>query len=104
MLPNPSGLNAHFTPETLGAAFGELRAAVDRAGLDRAPAPASAGAAAGDGSAGARSRAQLAAAGGSASSATYVPIGTLTTGSGPVASTYGAGESATANWVRYSSA
>ncbi|MFR9779453.1 G/U mismatch-specific DNA glycosylase [Micromonospora sp. MS34] len=27
VLPNPSGLNAHFTPETLGAAFGELRAA-----------------------------------------------------------------------------
>ncbi|SCG81237.1 G/U mismatch-specific DNA glycosylase [Micromonospora rifamycinica] len=28
VLPNPSGLNAHFTPRTLGAAFGELRAAV----------------------------------------------------------------------------
>ncbi|WP_436970961.1 G/U mismatch-specific DNA glycosylase [Micromonospora coxensis] len=28
VLPNPSGLNAHFTAETLGAAFGELRAAV----------------------------------------------------------------------------
>ncbi|ODB78024.1 MULTISPECIES: G/U mismatch-specific DNA glycosylase [Micromonospora] len=28
VLPNPSGLNAHFTPETLGAAFAELRAAV----------------------------------------------------------------------------
>ncbi|MER7420970.1 G/U mismatch-specific DNA glycosylase [Micromonospora peucetia] len=28
VLPNPSGLNAHFTPETLGAAFGELRTAV----------------------------------------------------------------------------
>ncbi|WP_305792159.1 G/U mismatch-specific DNA glycosylase [Micromonospora sp. KC723] len=28
VLPNPSGLNAHFTPETLGTAFGELRAAV----------------------------------------------------------------------------
>ncbi|MEU4777151.1 G/U mismatch-specific DNA glycosylase [Micromonospora sp. NPDC023633] len=28
VLPNPSGLNAHFTPETLGAAFGELRVAV----------------------------------------------------------------------------
>ncbi|MGC5017935.1 G/U mismatch-specific DNA glycosylase [Micromonospora sp. DT47] len=27
VLPNPSGLNAHFTPETLGAAFAELRAA-----------------------------------------------------------------------------
>ncbi|MCW3820051.1 G/U mismatch-specific DNA glycosylase [Micromonospora sp. DR5-3] len=27
VLPNPSGLNAHFTPETLGAAFGELHAA-----------------------------------------------------------------------------
>ncbi|MDH6465366.1 TDG/mug DNA glycosylase family protein [Micromonospora sp. A200] len=27
VLPNPSGLNAHFTPATLGAAFGELRAA-----------------------------------------------------------------------------
>jgi TDG/mug DNA glycosylase family protein len=30
VLPNPSGLNAHFTPETLGAAFGELRAATAR--------------------------------------------------------------------------
>ncbi|MDM4719838.1 G/U mismatch-specific DNA glycosylase [Micromonospora sp. WMMA1363] len=28
VLPNPSGLNAHFTPESLGAAFGELRTAV----------------------------------------------------------------------------
>lgn len=28
VLPNPSGLNARFTPDTLGAAFGELRAAV----------------------------------------------------------------------------
>ena len=28
VLPNPSGLNAHFTPQTLGAAFGELRAVV----------------------------------------------------------------------------
>ncbi|WP_233512748.1 G/U mismatch-specific DNA glycosylase [Micromonospora deserti] len=28
VLPNPSGLNAHFTPDTLGAAFAELRAAV----------------------------------------------------------------------------
>ncbi|WP_405430855.1 G/U mismatch-specific DNA glycosylase [Micromonospora sp. NBC_00617] len=27
VLPNPSGLNAHFTPITLGAAFAELRAA-----------------------------------------------------------------------------
>lgn len=27
VLPNPSGLNAHFTPATLGAAFAELRAA-----------------------------------------------------------------------------
>ncbi|MFJ8578837.1 G/U mismatch-specific DNA glycosylase [Micromonospora sp. NPDC093277] len=27
VLPNPSGLNAHFTPETLGAAFAELRTA-----------------------------------------------------------------------------
>ncbi|WDZ88180.1 G/U mismatch-specific DNA glycosylase [Micromonospora cathayae] len=27
VLPNPSGLNAHFTAETLGAAFGELRVA-----------------------------------------------------------------------------
>ncbi|WP_207922914.1 G/U mismatch-specific DNA glycosylase [Micromonospora sp. KC606] len=27
VLPNPSGLNAHFTPEALGAAFRELRAA-----------------------------------------------------------------------------
>ncbi|SCF01562.1 G/U mismatch-specific uracil-DNA glycosylase [Micromonospora coriariae] len=27
VLPNPSGLNAHFTPETLGAAFAELRLA-----------------------------------------------------------------------------
>lgn len=28
VLPNPSGLNAHYTPQTLGAAFAELRAAV----------------------------------------------------------------------------
>lgn len=28
VLPNPSGLNAHFTPQTLGAAFAELRAEV----------------------------------------------------------------------------
>ncbi len=28
VLPNPSGLNAHFTPATLGAAFAELRAAI----------------------------------------------------------------------------
>ncbi|MEO3777874.1 G/U mismatch-specific DNA glycosylase [Micromonospora sp. B11E3] len=27
VLPNPSGLNAHYTPETLGAAFAELHAA-----------------------------------------------------------------------------
>ncbi|MEH1031851.1 G/U mismatch-specific DNA glycosylase [Micromonospora profundi] len=27
VLPNPSGLNAHFTPVTLGAAFAELRVA-----------------------------------------------------------------------------
>ncbi|RKN14278.1 G/U mismatch-specific DNA glycosylase [Micromonospora musae] len=27
VLPNPSGLNAHFTPESLGAAFAELRQA-----------------------------------------------------------------------------
>ncbi|MFC4017692.1 G/U mismatch-specific DNA glycosylase [Micromonospora sp. GCM10011542] len=27
VLPNPSGLNAHFTPATLGAAFAELRVA-----------------------------------------------------------------------------
>ncbi|MFV2101220.1 G/U mismatch-specific DNA glycosylase [Micromonospora sp. LOL_024] len=27
VLPNPSGLNAHFTPQTLGAAFAELREA-----------------------------------------------------------------------------
>jgi double-stranded uracil-DNA glycosylase len=36
ILPNPSGLNAHFTPTTLAAAFAELRAeathAPDRAG------------------------------------------------------------------------
>ncbi|GAA2716887.1 G/U mismatch-specific DNA glycosylase [Micromonospora olivasterospora] len=31
VLPNPSGLNAHFTPETLGAAFAELRAATGAA-------------------------------------------------------------------------
>lgn len=36
VLPNPSGLNAHFTPITLGAAFAELRVAT---GLpDRRPA------------------------------------------------------------------
>ncbi|MFG3691317.1 G/U mismatch-specific DNA glycosylase [Micromonospora sp. NPDC047740] len=29
VLPNPSGLNAHFTPETLGAAFGELHRATN---------------------------------------------------------------------------
>ncbi|MEH0984290.1 G/U mismatch-specific DNA glycosylase [Micromonospora sp. CPCC 205556] len=29
VLPNPSGLNAHFTPETLGAAFAELRRAAN---------------------------------------------------------------------------
>ncbi|GIJ24054.1 mismatch-specific DNA-glycosylase [Micromonospora lutea] len=27
VLPNPSGLNAHYTPQTLGAAFAELHAA-----------------------------------------------------------------------------
>ena len=27
VLPNPSGLNAHYTPQTLGAAFAELREA-----------------------------------------------------------------------------
>ncbi|GAB3862914.1 G/U mismatch-specific DNA glycosylase [Micromonospora andamanensis] len=27
VLPNPSGLNAHYTPQTLGAAFAELRSA-----------------------------------------------------------------------------
>ncbi|MEU0552275.1 G/U mismatch-specific DNA glycosylase [Micromonospora sp. NPDC005979] len=33
VLPNPSGLNAHFTPVTLGAAFAELRLALaSRAG------------------------------------------------------------------------
>ncbi|WP_231921505.1 G/U mismatch-specific DNA glycosylase [Micromonospora auratinigra] len=31
VLPNPSGLNAHFTAESLGAAFGELRAAAGAA-------------------------------------------------------------------------
>ncbi|SCF46689.1 G/U mismatch-specific uracil-DNA glycosylase [Micromonospora mirobrigensis] len=30
VLPNPSGLNAHFTPATLGAAFAELHAATGR--------------------------------------------------------------------------
>ncbi|WP_433533569.1 G/U mismatch-specific DNA glycosylase [Micromonospora sp. CA-263727] len=30
VLPNPSGLNAHYTPQTLGAAFAELREAVER--------------------------------------------------------------------------
>nr|WP_091405212.1 G/U mismatch-specific DNA glycosylase [Micromonospora saelicesensis] len=29
VLPNPSGLNAHFTPVTLGLAFAELRTATD---------------------------------------------------------------------------
>ena len=29
ILPNPSGLNAHFTPKTLGKLFGELREFVD---------------------------------------------------------------------------
>ncbi len=36
VLPNPSGLNAHFTPVTLGLAFAELRAATDLP--DRRPA------------------------------------------------------------------
>jgi TDG/mug DNA glycosylase family protein len=30
VLPNPSGLNAHYTVDTLAAAFGELRAALDQ--------------------------------------------------------------------------
>nr|WP_232521541.1 G/U mismatch-specific DNA glycosylase [Micromonospora phaseoli] len=30
VLPNPSGLNAHFTPQTLGTAFAELREATRR--------------------------------------------------------------------------
>ncbi|MGW0503243.1 G/U mismatch-specific DNA glycosylase [Micromonospora sp. NPDC003241] len=30
VLPNPSGLNAHYTPQTLGAAFAELREATAR--------------------------------------------------------------------------
>ena len=30
VLPNPSGLNAHYQAKDLGAVFGELRAAVDR--------------------------------------------------------------------------
>ena len=32
VLPNPSGLNAHHTPASLGAAFAALREAVDRPG------------------------------------------------------------------------
>jgi TDG/mug DNA glycosylase family protein len=28
VLPNPSGLNAHQTPDSLAAAFAELRAAI----------------------------------------------------------------------------
>ncbi|WP_431727470.1 G/U mismatch-specific DNA glycosylase [Verrucosispora sp. TAA-831] len=30
VLPNPSGLNAHYTPQALGAAFAELREATNR--------------------------------------------------------------------------
>jgi len=30
VLPNPSGLNAHVTVDTLAAAYAELREAVDR--------------------------------------------------------------------------
>ncbi len=29
VLPNPSGLNAHFTPKKFGEVFGELRRAVE---------------------------------------------------------------------------
>jgi TDG/mug DNA glycosylase family protein len=32
VLPNPSGLNAHYTPATLAAAFGELRLAAEDSG------------------------------------------------------------------------
>jgi len=35
VLPNPSGLNAHYTPQALARLFGELRLAVDgRPGSD----------------------------------------------------------------------
>jgi TDG/mug DNA glycosylase family protein len=30
VLPNPSGLNAHYQPAELGRLFGELREAVNR--------------------------------------------------------------------------
>ena len=32
VLPNPSGLNAHWTPDTLAAEFARLREAAERAG------------------------------------------------------------------------
>lgn len=32
ILPNPSGLNAHFTPRRLAELFGEMRLAIDRGG------------------------------------------------------------------------
>jgi len=35
VLPNPSGLNAHFTPNTLTRVFGELRQAIAQAGNSR---------------------------------------------------------------------
>jgi TDG/mug DNA glycosylase family protein len=35
VLPNPSGLNAHYQPPALAAMFGELRAAVSERGGGR---------------------------------------------------------------------
>jgi TDG/mug DNA glycosylase family protein len=32
VLPNPSGLNAHFTPRQLGELFGQMRLAIERGG------------------------------------------------------------------------
>lgn len=34
ILPNPSGLNAHYTPATLGKLFAELRVAIDQGDLN----------------------------------------------------------------------
>jgi TDG/mug DNA glycosylase family protein len=39
VLPNPSGLNAHFTPGKLAHVFAELRSAVDASQAGNAPAP-----------------------------------------------------------------
>jgi TDG/mug DNA glycosylase family protein len=40
VLPNPSGLNAHFTPAALAEVFAELRAVVSRGEAGAEPGPA----------------------------------------------------------------